>query len=79
MTTTVTVYSTSVVIWREAASDPPDDDIVVLMAGADGEVWPGFKIGDQWFDIDATPQDAPTHWAHIPEAPPRSLVAVGIA
>lgn len=66
--TTGTVYSTSVVIWREV-TDPPDDDIVVLMAGADGEVWPGFVLGGQWFDIDATPQEQPTHWAHLPEAP----------
>lgn len=66
--TAATAYATSVVIWHEVA-DPPDDDIVVLMACADGEVWPGFKIGGDWFDIDATPQDVPTHWANLPEAP----------
>lgn len=59
----------SSVVWHPTADDPPDDDLVVLMAAADGEVWPGFKLGGQWFDIEATPQPAPRFWAHFPSPP----------
>lgn len=68
-------YPVATVVWMPAAADPPDDDIVVLLAHADGEVWPGFKLGDDWFDIDATPQAAPRYWANLPEPPVDVVVA----
>lgn len=60
----------SSIVWHPTADDPPDDDLVVLMAHVDGDVWPGFKLGNQWFDIDATPQSAvPQWWANFPSPP----------
>lgn len=61
--------NTATVVWHPTAADPPADDLVVLTAAEDGEVWPGFKLGDQWYDIDATPQPAPRFWANFPEPP----------
>ena len=63
-------FPVSHVVWTPTADDPPDDDLVVLMVAADGEVWPGFKLGPDWFDIDATPQPAPRFWCHFPSPPP---------
>lgn len=68
MTTALSLPITSIV-WHPTADDPPDDDLVVLTADGDGEVWPDFKLGDQWFDIDAGPMPAPRYWCHFPEAP----------
>lgn len=67
--TTALALPLSSIVWHPTAVDPPDDDLVVLMCDADGEVWPGFKLGDQWYDVDATPIASPTHWCHFPEAP----------
>ncbi len=59
----------TLVVWHPTADDPPDDDLVVLTADGDGEVWPAFKLGPDWFDIDAGPMPAPRYWCHFPEAP----------
>lgn len=69
MTTAISLPITSIV-WHPTADDPPDDDMVVLTADGDGEVWPGFKIGDQWYNIDAMPRpSAPKWWCHFPSPP----------
>jgi hypothetical protein len=57
------------VVWHQVPADLPDDDLVVLLADAAGEVWPGFKLGSDWFDIDAVPHPEPRFWCHFPKAP----------
>lgn len=57
--------------WTPLAARLPDADSLVLIAQADGEVWPGFLDGDVWRSADATPIESSlvTHWMPMPPAP----------
>jgi hypothetical protein len=57
--------------WTDAAAALPDDDMLVLLALNGGDVWPGFRDGDTWRYVDATPISAErvTHWMAMPAAP----------
>ena len=62
--------------WVPAADVVPDDETTVLIALDDGEVWTGFKDGDDWRYVSADKVEATvTHWAHFPE-PPEARVAI---
>lgn len=57
-------------IWTAVKDHLPDDEMTVLLALADGEVWPGFHEGTQWFYVSADPVGVEVlHWAEFP-APP---------
>lgn len=60
-----------VVSWVRVSEAMPDDEITVLLAFADGEVWPGYKDGDTWRDLSAMPvgMERITHWMHMPAGP----------
>ena len=60
--------------WTAVAEQLPDDGILVLLALSDEEVWPGFRDGDVWRYVDATPIEPVqvTDWMHLPAAPKRS-------
>ena len=57
--------------WTPVSAGLPDDELLVLVALSDDEVWPGFKDGDVWRYVDATPIEASTvtHWTNLPPAP----------
>jgi hypothetical protein len=56
--------------WTAVKDKLPDDEMTVLLALADGEVWPGFHEGGQWFYVSADPVGVEVrHWAEFP-APP---------
>ena len=56
--------------WRACADGLPDDEVCVLIAMADGEVWTGFRDGDEWRYASADPVGSEvTHWMHFPEPP----------
>ena len=58
--------------WTATKDKLPDDEMTVLLALADGEVWPGFHEGTQWFYVSADPVGVEVlHWAKFP-APPGS-------
>lgn len=56
---------TETITWHPASS-PPDDDITVLLLPEEGDVWPGWKCGDQWHMADGFPCSPPVKWAHMP-------------
>jgi hypothetical protein len=41
--------------WTATKDQLPDDEMTVLLALADGEVWPGFHEDDKWFYVSADP------------------------
>jgi len=44
---------TALLIWNDAEVSLPDDETTVLVALADGDVWMGFRDGDDWRDVSA--------------------------
>lgn len=36
------------ITWTKCSDHLPDDEITVLLAFDDGEVWTGFRDGDDW-------------------------------
>lgn len=66
----------TVVNWTPVAERLPDDDVLVLLALTDDEVWPGFRDGDFWRYVDATPIESAqvTHWTDLPAPPAREPV-----
>lgn len=59
--------------WISVADRLPDDDTLVLLALSDEEVWPGFRDGEVWRYVDATPIQSAlvTDWMNLPPAPKR--------
>lgn len=59
--------------WTSVTDRLPDDEILVLLALSDEEVWPGFRDGDVWRYVDATPIESAmvTDWMDLPPAPKR--------
>lgn len=58
--------------WIPVNDHLPDDEMTVLLALADGEVWPGFHDDGKWFYVSADPVGVEVlHWAEFP-APPSS-------
>lgn len=57
--------------WTDAAAALPDDDILVLIALANGEVWPAFRDYGRWCYCSGMPVEPArvTHWMHMPPAP----------
>lgn len=60
--------------WTPVTERLPDDETLVLLAFSDDEVWPGFRDGDVWRHVDATPIESAqvTDWMDLPAAPKRS-------
>lgn len=63
--------------WIPVANRLPDADLTVLVALADGEVWPAYLDGETWRYVDAMPIEAThvTHWRDMPEAPAGAEIA----
>lgn len=59
--------------WTPITERLPDDDTLVLLALSDEEVWPGFRDGEVWRYVDATPIESAlvTDWMDLPAAPKR--------
>jgi hypothetical protein len=59
--------------WTPVSASLPDDDVLVLLALSDDEVWPGFRDGDIWRYVDATPIESArvTDWTNLPPPPKR--------
>lgn len=58
------------ITWQSVVDELPDDEITVLIVLVDGEVWTGFRDGDQWRYVSADlVEPAVTHWAHFPPPP----------
>ncbi|QKJ65270.1 hypothetical protein HQN60_00120 [Deefgea piscis] len=56
--------------WTATTEGGLDDETTVLMALKDHEVWPGYRIGQQWFYASGDPcAEIPTHWMDIPRHP----------
>ncbi len=56
--------------WKKCSDEMPDDEMTVLLALDDGEVWTGFKDGDDWRYVSADLIEATvTHWMDFPEPP----------
>ena len=56
--------------WISTTTQLPDDDLTVLIALDDGEVWTGFRDGDDWRYVSADLVMQPvTHWMQFPEPP----------
>jgi len=56
--------------WNAVKDRLPDDEMTVLLALADGEVWPGFREAGKWYYVSADPVGVEVwHWAEFP-APP---------
>ncbi|QZA80271.1 hypothetical protein [Deefgea piscis] len=56
--------------WTLTSDGGIDDETTVLMALKDHEVWPGYRIGQQWFYASGDPcTEIPTHWMDIPRHP----------
>ena len=62
--------ATSTNAWIDADIELPDDEENVLIAFADGEVWTGFRDGDNWryTSADLVTTEV-THWQRLPEPP----------
>lgn len=57
--------------WTDAATKLPDDDTLVLIALANGEVWPAFRDYGRWCytsGMSVEPAHV-AHWMHLPPAP----------
>ena len=60
----------SAITWTKCSDGLPDDEITVLLAFDDGEVWTGFRDGDDWRYLSADLiEGGVTHWAHLPAHP----------
>jgi len=58
------------VIWNDAEVSLPDDETTVLVALADGDVWMGFRDGDDWRDVSAELiEEEVEWWAELPAHP----------
>lgn len=57
--------------WTPVSDRLPDDATLVLLAFADGDVWPGYRDGGIWCDASAMPivSELITDWMHLPPAP----------
>lgn len=65
--------------WTAVKDKLPDDEMTVLLALADGEVWPGFHEGTQWFYLSADPVGVEVlHWAEFPAPPGAGDDATGM-
>lgn len=66
----------AVVSWNDPDESLPDDETTVLLALVDGDVWMGFRDGDDWRDVSAELIDQEVEWwAELPLHP----VALGNA
>lgn len=58
--------------WLSVSLAMPDDDCTVMVAMKDASepVWLGYRDGDVWMNVDATPFAHPvTHWQHLLSGP----------
>lgn len=59
-----------ILTFHECTERLPDDEMLVLMALADGDVYPGFQDSGEWRFSDAMSVTIEvTHWADMPEHP----------
>lgn len=56
--------------WHPADKALPDaDTMVMIVSGADAEVWMGYTDGEQWYLPARFPTGDVAYWAHLPGGP----------
>jgi hypothetical protein len=56
--------------WKSPREEMPDDEITVLLVLDDGEVWTGFRDGDDWRYLSADAIEGEVlWWADMPMTP----------